>query len=139
MLSLNTNDDEIGLKNKNYIKQLSIYFRKVLEVNSKDRHSLEDELEFTEEYLKLQQHIIKKSFQYQINIEDKFDTYSVDIPTMLLQPYVENCLKHGFEGVEYEGLIKINCKKVNGKSIIEIEDNGKGLNGNNKIKGGGRY
>ncbi len=135
-LSLNLPDDTIGNNNKNYIMQLSAYFRKVLEVTNNDVHSLEAELEFTEEYLKLQQKIVKNTFEYKIEIDDNFDTFSIEVPTMLLQPYVENCIKHGFEGLDYKGIIIIKCTIEGEMPIIEIIDNGQGSVNNNYSSNG---
>ena len=90
-------------------------------------HTLDAELDFTEEYLKLQMEVSGLIFKYKIIIEDDVDTDSVIVPTMLLQPFVENSLKHGFCNLKYKGLIVIHVFIENDILIIEITDNGNGL------------
>lgn len=129
ILLLNMEDNGNGVKNREYLQQLSLYFRKVLAASEKAIHTLEEELEFTEEYLKLQQQIFDPVFEYEIIIPQDFDTYTLEVPTMLLQPFIENSLKHGFGGITYKGQIVVKLVLEEGYPVIIISDNGKGLSG----------
>lgn len=125
LLNLGTTDET--KKVRLYIKDLANYFRNILKITEKNTHSLEDELEFTEGYIKLQQSISVTPFTYEIIIDDDFDTYSLQVPPMLLQPFIENSIKHGFATVEYPGNISIHAKIQNNQPVVIISDNGKGI------------
>lgn len=127
ILALNLPDVIDGFECKKYLYQLSIYFRRVLNIVEKDLHTLDAELDFTEEYLKLQMQVSGLIFEYKIIIEDDVDTDSILVPTMLLQPFVENSLKHGFSNLKYKGVITIHVFIENDILIIETTDNGNGL------------
>jgi hypothetical protein len=137
LLSINLPDNPSGEKNRLYISKLSVYFKKILDITYKDTHTLEDELIFEEEFIQLQQQLLPSKFEYFLDIDPDFNTYGIDIPTMLLQPFIENCIKHGFQNIDYTGLITIRCFAENGSPIIEIEDNGIGLTESNTNKSTG--
>ncbi len=56
---------------------------------------------------------------------------STRIPPLLLQPLVENAIKHGFKNIEYQGTIDISFTKSDNRIIIAVTDNGNGINKNN--------
>lgn len=112
---------------RKYIYQAGVFFRKTLKVTEKIIHSLDEELEFIEEYLKIQQLVSKNSFSYSIEVDPDIDTYSLQVPTMVLQPLVENSIKHGLAGLDYPGEIRIRVVAESGKPVIVVEDNGMGL------------
>lgn len=112
---------------KEYVEQLSKYFRKVIKINAAETHSLEDELDFTEEYLILQKILSPTSFAYQIQIDENVDTLHQKVPTMLMQPFVENCFKHAFTHSTSDNYIHIHCATDERHTFISISDNGKGL------------
>jgi LytS/YehU family sensor histidine kinase len=56
------------------------------------------------------------------------DSSEMMIPSMLLQPILENCIEHGFKGIAYSGLIGIELNTEGPKLEIRIKDNGVGLN-----------
>jgi hypothetical protein len=86
------------------IKKVSSYFRQVLDKSEMVSLSLEDELEFTEEYIKIQQLIQPQLFTYSIQVGDDIDSFSLKVPSMLLQPVVENIIQHGFAGMITGGI-----------------------------------
>ncbi len=136
ILSLNLPKDANWEENVSYIEQLSRYFRKVLNITEKEIHTLEEELDFIEEYLLLQKKIVSTEFNYQILNEEEIDTYSIDVPTMLLQPFVENCLKHAFIKSTRQSHINITVQRYKSGSMIKIIDNGSGLGDVNMIHKG---
>lgn len=134
ILLLNLGSSDETKKVRLYIKDLAGYFRNILNITEKNTHSLEDELDFTEGYIKLQQSISVTPFSYKILIDDDFDTYSLLVPPMLLQPFVENAIKHGFAGMDYPGEISIYATFKDDMPIIKIVDNGKGINAGKLIE-----
>lgn len=111
----------------NIVKRVSVYFRQVLNMSEKTSISLEDEIESMEEYLRMQQLLHPQLFEYTVNIDDNVDTFGIEVPAMLLQPLVENCLKHGFAKMDSGGKIDINVAATDQFLQISIKDNGQGL------------
>lgn len=128
LLQINLPDDEQGELNKQYVQHLADYFGNLLTISSKDSHSLEEELELTEKYLRLQQKMVKPGFTFDISLDADIDTADLQVPVLLLQPFVENCIKHGCRALQQgSGYIKIRCFMEHGIAVIEIEDNGIGF------------
>jgi two-component system, LytTR family, sensor kinase len=87
--------------------------------------TLREELEAIDEYLDIE----AVRFGPKLTIEKSIDPASLDVvvPSMLLQPLVENCIKHGLAPKIGEGRILIRSTRANGHSIIDIIDNGVGV------------
>ncbi len=120
----------------NVLKTVSNYLRGVLSQSDKQLVTLEEELEFTEQYLNLTRSLAKQPFTFSINIADDADTFGTILPVMLLQPIVENSVKHGFaNGTLSGGKITVDVKNSNDCIIILIGDNGQGGNCQNKASG----
>jgi sensor histidine kinase YesM len=66
-------------------------------------------------------------FDYEINIHADIDINEVEIPPLLLQPFVENAIEHGFKNLNKKGLLKITFSRGEGTICYEIVDNGKGF------------
>lgn len=83
--------------------------------------------DWIEKYISLNQMRFENAFTYEINVDK--ETYNVRIYKLLLQPFVENAILHGFKEMEYGGLLRIDIHLSEDKSdlIIIIEDNGKGI------------
>lgn len=114
-------------KSVGVIRKVSTYLRQVLYKSDKSIISLEDELEFIEEYMKVQQMVHPGLFEYTLNVDPAVDTFGIMLPSMLLQPIVENCIKHGFAGMVENGKIDVDVLQNNGRLEIIVTDNGKGL------------
>jgi tetratricopeptide (TPR) repeat protein len=114
------------LATNNYLTKFSSLMRKVLENSQHTSVPLRDELDALNLYLQLEQIRFKDKFDYEINIDDEIDTILYKVPTMLIQPYVENSICHGLIPSEGKGLVKIDLElKIDYISCI-IEDNGIG-------------
>jgi ligand-binding sensor domain-containing protein len=77
------------------ICKLSQYLRNVLYLTDRNTLTLEDELAFSAEYLSVSRMLFKESFSCDIKIEDDVDTFGIKVPSMLLQPVLENAVKYG--------------------------------------------
>lgn len=77
------------------IAQLSSYLCSMLANSDKAVLTMEDELAFAEEYLAINKLIFHNIFSFTIDIGDEVDTYHIKVPSMLLQPLLENAIKHG--------------------------------------------
>jgi len=120
--SLIKTDSVLAIK---YLNSFSKLLRLVLENSMANYVPLEDELESIEQYLELQQLRFPKRFTYTIDNQLPEDT--IDIPSMLIQPFVENAIEHGFADSTYTGVLLITLSRKHKKLFCTIEDNGKGI------------
>lgn len=112
-----------------YLTKLSRLLRNVLSASENTFHELRSELGLIELYLELEQLRFPFEFELKIGAEVDQDTLT---PVMLLQPFVENAIKHGVAGRE-DGKVSINIDVRDARLEVEILDNGAGLsqpNGN---------
>jgi tetratricopeptide (TPR) repeat protein len=112
-----------------FIKQLARLFRLSLENARHPFVPLKKELEALEGYLQLQQTLFDPPFDYGIEVEGVSDQARILIPPMLLQPFAENAIKHGFRDLQEKGQINICIKKTHNTLHCIIEDNGRGFQG----------
>jgi two-component system LytT family sensor kinase len=68
-------------------------------------------------------------FDFSIDIEDI--DQQIEIPAMLLQPFVENAVKHGVSALKNKGLIKVSITKKDNNLVLGVQDNGKGFSDTN--------
>lgn len=119
-------DQDIFSANK-YLAGFSKLIRATLHNSSQPFVPLEDEVRYLSTYLSLEKLRFKDKIDYSIDVADNIDTSAVLIPPMLVQPYVENCMRHGLRHkIEGRGYIRISMCLTDGKLIIVVEDNGIG-------------
>lgn len=106
-----------------YLISLSKLIRNILELNRREFITISEEIDALENYIKLQQMRMKDSFKYQIDVSD-MDTDAYLLPPMLLQPFIENAIEHGFSNLPYPGYLSISFYLQQKKLCIHIEDNG---------------
>ncbi|WP_338814593.1 histidine kinase [Bernardetia sp. Wsw4-3y2] len=119
----------------NYLNRFSRLLRSNLELSRQEMISLEDEIETIDNYLNLQQARFEDYFTYQIKVPNELEIDALFIPPMLIQPFVENSILHGFDGEkEWHIDIKITELTATKQLQIEIIDNGVGIHTNPKKK-----
>lgn len=102
--------------------------RKNLDICTKSFISLEEELEYLSLYLSLEKKRFGEKFNYQINIDPEIDQDDTRIPSMILQPYIENAIWHGLMPKENGGRIDIRINQRDPVHLlIEIIDDGIGI------------
>ncbi len=109
------------------ISKFSHIMRETLESTYKEYVTIEQEIDFLNEYLELQKLRFPNKFSYIIEADKLLEIDQLQIPSMIIQPFVENALEHGLKGIDYEGTIAIIFKQKNDEITIEINDNGIGL------------
>ena len=110
-----------------YLNKFSKLFRMVLNNSGKNLVTLDEEKEVLELYLELEQMRFEKSFTYTMQVDDELETDEILLPSMLLQPYVENALWHGLMHKDGDRNLSIAFKKLNEQTFrCTIEDNGIG-------------
>ena len=122
----------IRMMNKNeltkadyYLTEFSTLLRESLLSNEKEFVPLSTELKTLETYIKLEQ--LRFPFTYAIEIEETLDKNAIEIPYLLLQPLVENAIKHGVSTLYERGIITLRFYSTQNYLIAEIKDNGKGF------------
>jgi len=102
--------------------------RSILLNSNKDFISLEEELKISQLYLDIEKVRKNNAFDYEINVAKNIDPKML-VPPLILQPFLENCIKHGFvqKTLDDKGLIEVKISKENHRQLIEIKDNGIGL------------
>lgn len=106
------------------IKSLSKLLRRLLSWKE-DLVSLQEEVTFIEMYLKIEKFRFRDKFDYEFDIDEQSLQYK--IPKLSMQPLVENSCKHGLQTIEGLGVIKVKTLVEDGRLIITISDNGKGI------------
>lgn len=122
-----------------YLSKIASVMRQSLESSYQETVSIIEEVEFAEKYLNIQQMRLQEAFEYSLEIQPDLDPDSIQVPSMLLEPFLENTIEHGFRRIESEARsekahIRISFeavesqKKKGGRLLsIRIEDNGSGL------------
>ncbi|WP_445456987.1 histidine kinase [Flavobacterium sp. HNIBRBA15423] len=130
---------EFILQNKkelasNYLGDFADLMRSYLQYSQEDYISLRDEIETLELYLKLEKIRFENDFDYEVNYKKNIDVDALEIPSFLIQPFVENAIKHGL--LHKEGKKKIIIHFSLESPIIlkcEIIDNGIGRKASQEI------
>lgn len=86
---------------------------------------IKDEVEWLKQYIFLQQTKLKNSFECHINVEPEI--MGMSIHKLLLQPFIENAILHGFEGVDGTHVLQMDMGREKERIVIRIQDNGCGI------------
>ena len=119
---LNKDSDTAG----GYLDEFARLVRLVLQNSKETMIALDNELEALDLYIRMEKLRFKKSFEYQINVADDIDSSFYEVPPLLLQPFAENSIWHGFSNLDGEGFLLVEVKLINEQLHITIEDNGIG-------------
>ncbi|MFI5159284.1 MAG: sensor histidine kinase [Sphingobacteriales bacterium] len=124
-----------GLVNKQDIKGANKYLadfaklmRNSLNNSNKESTSIDQEIFTLETYLKLEQ--LRFGFQYAFSVDKNINIYETEIPSLVLQPLVENAAKHGVSALQENGKIIIDFLRRGNDMIVTIDDNGSGYGAN---------
>lgn len=112
------NDEKAG----DYISNFSMLLRMLLE-NTEPVIALSTEIKMLELYIDLTKIRYKNSFQYEINVEKEISKDETSIPTLLLQPIVENAIIHGLSPKKENGILHIGFNKKGNQLECIVEDN----------------
>ncbi len=119
------NDIENSLR---YIGEFSKLMRKTLSNSSIQFHSLEDEIEYLESYIKIENMRFGNKIEWKISIDPEVDESYTQVPSMIFQPFIENVFVHAFDDSHRHPKLSVSFTLFS-KEILEckISDNGKGI------------
>lgn len=106
------------------LKQLSSILQYTFSSRT-DTVTLGQEIHWVEQYLHLQKYRLMDKFDYEIHFPEEYSEWPCC--KLILQPFAENAIVHGFEGIDAGGKIVISGMECGGRFVIQIRDNGKGM------------
>jgi two-component system LytT family sensor kinase len=115
------------------IVSLSELLRFTLDSEKSQEVTLKEEMDFLEKYLEIQRTLMRERLQVRVNVDP--ETLDARVPNMLLQPLVENAIKHGIAPRAEGGHIDVHARRLDGKLYVEIADDGLGMNERTNGKG----
>lgn len=107
-----------------YVQNVADFFRYNVKKNN-DVVTLSEEIELVDSYI----YIINVRFAGDIHFKKHIDEelINVQVPSMILQPFVENCINHGIRGIEWENLIELTVHREEDSICVSVRDNGVGI------------
>ena len=118
-----------------YLNKFSKLIRKILIASTEKEMSLEDELDTMQLYMNIENIRFSNEIDFSINVNKDINTASIKVPSMILQPFLENALWHGLSSSkEKNKKIDLNVSKITDDFVsISITDNGIGRKASEKI------
>ncbi len=120
---INTNDIESA---DNYLTRFALLMRKYLDSSKEKMITLEEEISLLRLYTELEKVRFEEKFIVNFDIALEEDLKNILLPSMMIQPYVENAINHGLVHRKENGELKIQFFKERGNLFCEITDNGIG-------------
>lgn len=109
-----------------YLTKFSRLMRMILNNSKEEWISLEDEIKAIELYMELEQIRFKDKFKFKKTIDPTINLEGIFLPPMIIQPFLENSVKHGMKNLDRSGLIELNINELGENLKITIRDNGVG-------------
>jgi LytS/YehU family sensor histidine kinase len=120
---------------QHYLSSFSKLIRKTLDNSARTNISLTEEIDFLHIYLELERMRFVGRFTWNITVQPELKDREVEIPSMLVQPFVENAIRHGkLGGLERQGELNIEFSIKDEELVCVIDDNGIGINQSIKMK-----
>lgn len=117
-----------------FLSEFSQLMRLVLENSQEDFIPLSKEQEILSLYLKLEHYRFRDKFDYEIHVDDTLNTDSIEVPPMLIQPYIENAVWHGLRYKETKGKLVLTVFQENNFLVVEVTDDGIGRKRSAELK-----
>ncbi len=118
------NNNDIKGANR-YLSDFATLVRRSLADSEQPFIPLQRELQTLDTYLTLEQ--LRFNFAFDIHCSEEVPAATIEVPSLLLQPLVENAVKHGIAALQEKGLIRVEVLRQGDDLVIHINDNGKGF------------
>lgn len=128
---ISQNDERTANK---FLSEFSRLMRLVMENSQEDFIPLHKEEEIISLYVKLEHYRFRDKFDYQIRVDEDLNKETIELPPMLIQPYIENAVWHGLRYKESKGNLDVHIGKDEHGLKVEITDNGIGRNKSISLK-----
>ena len=115
-------------KETNELTELAQLIRANLDMSSTLGVELQKELEFVQQYIRVESYLMGDDFHFNIDIAPDVDASSVRIPSMFIQILTENAIKHALRNKEGIKLLSITVRREQHNTVIRVTDNGPGFN-----------
>lgn len=115
-------------KESNELTELAQLIRANLDMSSTLGVELQKELEFVQQYVRVESYLMGDDFHFNIDIAPDVDASSVRIPSMFIQILTENAIKHALRNKEGVKLLSITVRREQHNTVIRVTDNGPGFN-----------
>jgi LytS/YehU family sensor histidine kinase len=109
-----------------YLTKFASLIRLILQYSSQNSISLKDELDALKLYVNLEQMRYRDDFGFVIIMNDAVDIQNAKVPPLILQPYIENAIRHGLSVKKGIKKLELNILENNSQLIFSIKDNGVG-------------
>lgn len=110
----------------NYLSTFSKLIRSILNHSVSNKIKLAEEVELLKNYVQLEMTRFEEKFRFVMDVSPELDLDAVEIPSLLVQPYVENAILHGLYNKKSPGTLTIRLKDDADSVLFEIEDDGVG-------------
>ncbi|NNC85253.1 MAG: histidine kinase [Bacteroidia bacterium] len=110
----------------NYITKFSRLMRNYLDSTRSNFIKLSEEIELISNYVQLEQLRLDNKFDFELNVADNVNLENITIPSMIVQPFIENAIHHGLLHKDGKGKLKVGIEQQNGTLQIAISDDGIG-------------
>jgi len=115
-----------AIKSSNYIAKFSKLIRQNFDYVRKESISLDKEIAMISNYIETQQLRFNNVFSYTIEIDQLMDVSKIQVPPMLLQPFLENAIEYGLKEKKEDGKLLLQIEKKGDELLFVILDNGVG-------------
>jgi tetratricopeptide (TPR) repeat protein len=107
-----------------YLGRYAKVMRQTLESSYNELVSIADEVEYLKNYLEIEMLREPNKFRYEIHCDEDIEPDDMLLPSMIIQPFIENSIEHGFRTIDYEGVIEIHFEYSVDTLRVTITDNG---------------
>jgi LytS/YehU family sensor histidine kinase len=126
--------DEDNEMASRYLSKFALMIRMTLEHSKEVFVSLDENIEYINNYLAMEQLRFRDSFTYEIIVDKTLDVEDTMLPSMMIQPLVENAIWHGLMQSEKEKQVRITFKKTEDKVVCSVDDNGIGIHRSESLR-----
>lgn len=120
----------------NFLADFATLMRQMLNNSRKSYISLEEEIAFLTRYIELEKMRFANAFTYHFNLQASLRDYTVYIPPMIIQPILENAIKHGLAPKTKAGYLEIRLEIADDMLYVSVDDDGIGWEKANSLKSG---
>ncbi|MFN8310885.1 MAG: histidine kinase [Chitinophagales bacterium] len=130
-------EDQKSAEAKMILEQFALLMRQNLELAINETITLENEIDFLKNYIHLEQRRMGSKFTYRMEVDEGLEIELIRLPGMLIQPYIENAIKHGLSPLESGGLLEVIFKAAGEDGLCcVVRDNGAGIGASKQLHSG---